>query len=114
MFNKIKTHLYNHALRKTRNQLLQLSDQQLEDVGISRRLLNQGIASWPWQEVTGANSELTAQPSKMKAKDINNAIAELSDMSDAQLRDIGITRGTIRHSVQQGIDNRDPSPKRVA
>ena len=110
----IRDSLHNHALRQTRVQLLRMSDWQLADVGISRRLLNQGIASWPWREATSSDSELTAQPSKMKAKEINDAIADLSRMSDAQLKDIGITRGTIRHSVQRGVDSRDPGPKHAA
>jgi len=91
---------------------MRMSDRQLEDVGISRRLLNEGISSWPWQE--DAKAELTAQPNQMKAKDINSAISELSGMSDAQLKDIGISRGTIRHSVQRGIDGRDPGPRHAA
>ena len=115
MFNTIKTHLYNHALRKTRAELLKMSDRQLEDVGISRALLNKGVASWPWRENAIAETGLTTQPGRMKAQDINKAVRELSRMSDKDLRDIGISRGSIRHSVQHGIDGRSPDgPKRAA
>ena len=112
MFQLIKTNLHNHALRKTRTQLMLMTDRQLEDVGISRRLLSQGIESWPWRE--NVNDELNTQPAKMKEKDINKAILELSHMSDAQLRDIGVSRGTIRQSVQHGVEKRGPAPKRAA
>lgn len=106
MLNKLKAHMHNYALRKTRIQLLNLSDNQLEDVGISRELLKEGISSWPWRE--GQTAMLTAQPGKMKTKDVNKAIRELSSMSDKQLRDIGLDRGTIRHSVVHGISGRGP------
>jgi len=56
MFNVLKTHLHNYALHKTRTQLMQMTDWQLQDVGISRRLLNQGIGSWPWREDASAES----------------------------------------------------------
>jgi len=111
MFNVLKTHLHNYALHKTRTQLMQMTDWQLEDVGISRRLLNQGIGSWPWRE--DASAESTTPSAKMEKKDINKAVLELSRMSDAQLRDIGISRGTIQHSVKHGID-RHTTPKRAA
>jgi len=114
MLKQLKNHLQNYALHRTRIHLLNLSDRQLEDVGISRTLLAQGITAWPWREDEKASADLTAQPAKMKAKDINNAIRELSRMSDQQLRDIGIDRGTIRHSVTHGIDGRGPGPKRAA
>ena len=32
------------------------------------------------------------------------AIAELRSLSDSQLKDLGITRGSITHSVQHGRD----------
>lgn len=114
MLKQIKNHLQNYALHRTRAQLLNLSDRQLEDVGISRRLLVQGVTSWPWREDEKASTELAAQPAKMKAKDINSAIQELSRMSDKQLRDIGIDRGTIRHSVTHGVDGRGPGRKQAA
>ena len=115
MFESFKSYLHNTALHKTRIQLLQMTDRQLEDVGISRALLNQGIASWPWREDYTTHAELTKQPARMKATEISKAINELSRMTDKQLRDIGVSRGTIRQSVEHGVDGRSPdSPRRVA
>lgn len=104
MFNAIRNHLNNHALRKTRAELLNLTDAQLEDVGISRFLLEAGIDTWPWREADVPH--LAAQPAKMNAKEVDSAIRELSRMSDKDLRDIGIDRGTIRQSVIQGVEGR--------
>ena len=100
MFSLINKYIENYAIHKTRQQLLSLSDSQLQDVGISRDLLNQGNASWPWRE--NDMRHLSPQPARMNAKQINSAIRELSRMSDKDLRDIGIDRGSIRHSVMNG------------
>lgn len=106
MFNRLNKYLQNHALEKTRAQLLSLSNRQLEDVGVSRHLLEKGVAQWPWREADTQN--LAAQPARMSAKDIDKAIRELSRMSDKDLRDIGIDRGTIRESVVNGVSGRGP------
>lgn len=108
MFNAVKNSLQNYALYRTRQHLLTLSDRQLTDVGISRTLLRQGISSWPWREDLTETPQLTAQPERMSAKQVNAAVRELSRMDDKQLRDIGIDRGTIRHSVVHGISGRGP------
>ena len=75
-----------------------MSDRQLEDLGFSRDLLNKGIKYWPWRE-TNNN-----QPDKMNAVEINQAISELSQMTDKELRDLGISRGGIQHAVAHGVD----------
>lgn len=109
MFTSIKNCLQNYALHKTRAQLLTMTDRQLEDVGISRDLLLDGVTAWPWREDVVV-AELTAQPEnqpeRMSAKAINRAIRDLSSMSDKDLRDIGIDRGTIRQSVIDGAPRR--------
>lgn len=106
MIKAIQNYLHNYALEKTRYELMSLTDRQLEDVGVSRGLLNEGVEKWPWREVEGQN--LSAQPARMNSREIDSAIRELSRMSDKDLRDIGIDRGTIRQSVLNGIDGRGP------
>lgn len=106
MFNIINKYIKNYALHKTRQQLMSLSDSQLEDVGISRVMLTEGVAKWPWRESDAQH--LSVQPARMNAKQINSAIRELSGMSDKDLRDIGIDRGSIRHSVINGRSARRP------
>ncbi len=102
MFNSMKNYFQNYALHKTRDQLMSLSDRQLDDVGISRALLQQGVATWPWRE--DKSQDLSSQP-KMNSREIDSAIRELSRMSDKDLRDIGIDRGTIRQSVISGRES---------
>lgn len=111
MLATLQNYLQNHAIHKTRNVLLTMSDRQLEDVGISRALLIQGVKQWPWREglvTSNASQPRVEQPGRFKAAQINKAIRELSDMSDAQLRDIGIDRGSIRHAAKYGVADRGP------
>lgn len=111
MLTAIKNKLHNIAIHKTRTMLLTMSDRQLEDVGISRALLVQGVKQWPWREdltTQNVSQPRVEQPGKFKAAQISKAIRELSDMSDSQLRDIGIDRGSIRHAAKHGVPDRGP------
>jgi len=70
----------------------------LDDLGISRSLLSQGISSWPWKSDMEVNS--TALSSKRR--EIKAAIKELQALNDKELADIGISRGEITHVVKFG------------
>ncbi len=94
MLAKISNILQRSAMRQTRVQLMRMSDRQLEDIGISRELLSRGISEWPWREET-----VTDQPQKLTTAEINKAVRELSAMTDQELRDVGISRGSIRQAV---------------
>jgi len=104
MFNAISKYLEQHALRRTREVLLSMSDRQLEDVGISRDLLSRGVSYWPWREQAASNYQPKQQ--KMTTTEINQAISELSDMSDKELWDLGINRGSIRQAVTSSPEDR--------
>lgn len=104
MLNAINRYFQNQALHKTRDHLLNMSDRQLEDVGLSRDLLSRGIDYWPWRDESGAEPR-SNQPAKMTSAEINRAIRELSNMSDKELRDMGVSRGSIRQIVA-GTDNK--------
>ena len=95
--------MQQHAIHKTRRVLLTMSDRQLEDVGISRDLLAQGASAWPWRADTVISDD---QPKRMSATEINKAIRELSDMTDKELLDLGVTRGSIRHAVTNGTQGK--------
>ena len=105
MFNTISKYLEQHALRRTREVLLSMSDRQLEDVGFSRDLLSRGVSYWPWREETADNYQ-SKQQQKMTTTEINQAISELSDMSDKELWDLGINRGSIRQAVTSSPEDR--------
>ena len=99
MFNAINRYFQNHGRHKAREQLLNMSDRQLEDMGLSRDLLRRGIHYWPWREELDA-APRSAQPKKMTTAEINRAVRELSDMSDKELRDLGISRSSIQQIVR--------------
>ena len=84
--------------RKALAELNTMSDRTLEDLGISRALLSQGIASWPWKSEMEVSN--TAKPNKRS--EIKAAIKELQALNDKDLADIGITRGEIAHVVKHG------------
>lgn len=87
---------------RARGELLQLSDHILDDIGISRRLLEQGVDAWPWRE-DGA----TAAATKQATLDFKPAIAELRRYNDAELNELGIARSRIQTVVEKGREGID-------
>ncbi len=96
---------------KSRQVLLNLSDRQLEDAGISKDLLLKGTSHWPWREAAEptaphARIHLAHQNDATSATSANEAyeqaVADLEAMSDRELLDMGISRGEIRHAVKYG------------
>ena len=77
----------------------QLSDRQLADIGISRRLLNEGIQAWPWRTQKGEAGDISAA---VQLADEAKAIDELQAYSDRELADIGISRSGIIEAVTVG------------
>ena len=85
--------------RKALAELNTMSDRTLEDLGISRALLSQGIQSWPWKSnMEGINDS----PSHSKSNEIKAAIKELQAYNDRDLADLGISRGEIVDLVTNG------------
>jgi len=105
MIKTLKKYLHRYSISRTRTQLLAMGDRQLEDLGISKDLLLHGNDFWPWRE--NSMDQLDSQPKRMSSAEINKAIKDLSQYTDQQLRDIGISRGSIREAVLHGTD-RDP------
>lgn len=97
------------AKERVREELLRRSDRQLDDIGVSRELLLQGVKAWPWRvnATDGANATLVQdlQPvtvESLSEREISRAIAELNRCSDVELRDLGLTRRDIPHAVRYG------------
>jgi len=84
--------------RRALAELNTMSDRTLEDLGISRSLLSQGIQSWPWK----SNMELNNVAAVSKSKEIKAAIKELQAYNDRDLADLGISRGEIVDIVMNG------------
>ena len=114
--------------RVAQQELMKLSDRQLEDFGISRYLLIEGISAWPWKtenDVEAAFSRvkntsssdiavdgLKQVPGVMqdvaathKRTEIKKAINELNAYSDRELAELGVTRNGIEEAVRFGRQN---------
>lgn len=94
-------YMTNAGRSQARRVLMTQSDRTLEDMGISRHLLVEGIHNWPWRDgetETASAAEAVAQT----RKDEKRAIRELRALSNAELHDMGITRGTIVDAVRNG------------
>lgn len=84
--------------RKALTELNTMSDRTLEDLGISRSLLSQGVQSWPWKSNVALNNTVkTSKRSEIKA-----AIKELQAYNNRELADMGISRGEIVDVVMNG------------
>lgn len=84
--------------RKALAELNTMSDRTLEDLGVSRSLLSQGLQSWPWK----SNMEVADIPKQSKSSEIKAAIRELQSYNDRDLADLGISRGEIADIVKNG------------
>lgn len=94
-----------------RDTLLRCDDRVLADNGFSRDLLELGVKAWPWRV---EEPETTIMPAAM-LRSTRQAIAELEAYSDADLQDLGISRGSIRQSVMAGrVGIEDKTPKKAA
>lgn len=84
--------------RKALVELSKMNDRTLEDLGISRALLSQGVKAWPWK----SDVKLTNTVKQSKRSEIKAAIKELQALNDKDLADIGISRGEISHVAKFG------------
>lgn len=79
--------------------LQSLPVQQLEAMGFSRDLMNHGISAWPWREDN--LDQALAEVEQMMVKE-KKEISELQAYTDAELHDLGLSRGLIAHAVRNG------------
>ncbi|MDH3451568.1 MAG: DUF1127 domain-containing protein [Gammaproteobacteria bacterium] len=94
---------------RARQAMLQLPDRTLDDIGVSRALLEQGVSAWPWRE----QSAKAALLSNNAPLDVKPAIAELRRYGDADLNELGIARSQIETVVVHGRDGVD-APRNAA
>jgi uncharacterized protein YjiS (DUF1127 family) len=100
MFSDLMTWVQRSRLRQ---RLLRMDERRLDDIGYSRALLEDGMRAWPWRlpvdSIAGLGRfELDPFRGPSHAK----AVAELQAYSDAELSDLGLSRGTIEHAVRNG------------
>ena|SRR5450631_2222746 len=82
--------------RRDRKLLLKLDDRTLADIAISREMLEQGVKAWPWRL-----PEDSVQVAAV-AGSFRTAVRELESYNDAELADLGISRGSIQDAVLHG------------
>lgn len=93
------------TLAQARYELLDHSDRQLADIGVSRELLQQGVQAWPWRvaaDGTGQPLPEPVQSHRLSRREIDHAVAELNAYSDAELDELDLRRSEIRHAVRYG------------
>ena len=101
LFARYDNYMTMKSREDVRQILINRDARALEDMGISLYLLQQGVEAWPWRE--GEVQLETAKESAVsKLRENRRAIRELRNMSDAELSDLGITRGTIPDVVKNG------------
>lgn len=112
--NRFSQYLEHYARIKSRQILLQLSDRQLDDAGISREMLLKGTSEWPWRVVEqslpsqkeSAFPRLATASTPVTGNEYQQAVKDLEKMSDRDLHDLGITRGEIKHAVMYGPEDK--------
>jgi uncharacterized protein YjiS (DUF1127 family) len=112
---RISNYMEHYGRVKSRQILLNLSDRQLEDAGISKELLLQGTSAWPWRVAEEPAAPLTEiqlahindpVPAPVSDSEYQQAVVDLEGMSDRDLRDMGLTRGEIRYAVRFGVTDK--------
>lgn len=114
----VKVSMHNSKSR-LRQQLLGMSDRQLQDFGFSREMLIEGVSAWPWRidtvaDAVAAGTDLTKEgisvapvvsqiaAPKVSKRKIRKAVKELSSYSDRELAELGVSRNNIEEVVRYG------------
>jgi uncharacterized protein YjiS (DUF1127 family) len=99
MVKGYERYLTHRGRRKALEILLRADDRMLADNGFSRDLLELGLKGWPWR--TTEEQAFPVRTDSLPAV-AQKAVTELQSFSDAELHDLGITRGTIHDAVANG------------
>lgn len=97
--------------KETLEYLQAMPTEQLVEGGFSPALIEAGIGAWPWREDQQVNKLSIIE--SMIAEE-QRCVNELERCSDAELADLGLSRGTIRHSVRHGRPGIDKNTHRQA
>ena len=113
LISKLSTWLERSRLRQD---LLRMDARLLADIGYSRELLEEGVRAWPWLTPTepaeGLGKPNLGRP--LTEADYSAAVAELKACSDADLLDLGLTRGGIEDAVRHGRPGFPEEQRRAA
>lgn len=105
LFENIGTRYAEYMTRQGRYQargvLLSQGNAVLEDLGISRELLESGVSAWPWKLVVDQPVPVVTTQ-QFSWGERRRAIRELRALSNKELQDIGISRDSIVDAVKNG------------
>ena len=101
IFKKIIRSLKRSKKRETLYYLRCMPERQLIDCGFSPYLVSEGLKGWPWRLDSTASVSPTIEQLPKNTEEERH-VEELQRYSDAELADLGISRGTIRDSVRHG------------
>jgi uncharacterized protein YjiS (DUF1127 family) len=89
---------------RMRQDLLRLDERLLADAGFSRARLDAGVRAWPWRIPAEPAADLAGLGfgRRLSEADYRAAIAELESYSDADLLNLGLSRGAIPEAVRNG------------
>ena len=101
---------------RLRQKLLRMDERRLSDIGYSRALLEDGMRAWPWRLQIDSIAGLGRLnfSDAFRRSDYAKAVAELRAYSDAELSDLGMTRGIIEEAVRNGRPGFPEDARRVA
>lgn len=106
MFNIFSNPIHDRNKREMLSYLRAMPVQQINALGFSDLLMEKGISAWPWRE-DNLECELD-KVNNMIVKEKKN-ISELQAFTDAELHDLGMSRGLINHAVRHGRAGIDDS-----
>jgi hypothetical protein len=99
LFKSILNAMQEGKKREVLKYLRQLPTWHLEELGFSPDLLRQGMIAWPWQE---GEHDKEIKKLECAIAEETRSVNELSSYTDAELHDLGISRGSIKTSVRYG------------
>lgn len=103
-----KSHRYK---RETLYYLQETSIDQHIESGFSPTLVNEGISAWPWREVHQSDKLSNIQ---WVIAEEQRCVNELERLTDYELADLGLSRGSIRQSVRHGRPGIDKNAAHLA
>lgn len=108
---KMVNTIIRNRQKQALNYLQSLPDQQLLDYGFAPELMDKGVDGWPWRGDQPAEPVTTR---KLKRSEEERYVQELENCTDAELKDLGIYRGSIRQVVRYGRPGLDDARNQQA
>jgi hypothetical protein len=85
--SKIGNYLNHYSVYKTRELMLQMDDEILQQAGISRQLLQRGTDYWPWQITEDAQPQAAVQSAPRAVSPVVDIAAADSAVTNAPVAD---------------------------